>query len=580
MKRLALLAALLASLVATGSAAALQLPCGLPASQPLWVDFADTAVSFRYELFGRPGIVAASSGVTGPAELRARGAQTVFWWMKLQRFVGTPSRPADPAAVPAGVEDLYARAVASSVCDQPVIALNELWGAHLRTPWTYENYLYRQNVLNLLKGLSAKGAVPFLLVSGPHSGNRAAFVDGDARAWWLEASRYAHIVRQMHFNAPHIRKMGPVVGARTRRIAMRAAVQRFTSIGIPAERVSLVLGFQSGPGKGGREGLRPTHAWLEIVKQDTLAARQVASELGVGSIWSWGWGTFDAAGADPDKPRAACVYLWARDPALCDGPAAAGPRFDASLTVGQIQLPAGLHCRTALGPIITAALEELAAAFGDRRAALTALLSRLVHREEVADPSRADVVSAERAVVARRFGGDFTAYGAALAELGLSPAAARELIEDQQRRQEFDATVQIRYLVSSPQALVIRRQRQALRTAICLADELPRPGVADVARSVPLLELRDGSISIGAERRRVERGARLTLSGRADSDRAVELVTIYARRSTTGSYARLGTVRAAPGGAWRFQVRPSASTSYRAVSKSAISARILVRVTK
>ena len=106
--------------------------------------------------------------------------------------------------------------------------------------------------------------------------------------WWLELSRYAHIVRQMHFNAPHIYAMGPIVGARTRRIAMRAAVQRFTAIGIPAERVSLVLGFQSGPGKGGREGLRPTAAWLDIVKQDTLAARQVAGELGIGTVWSWG----------------------------------------------------------------------------------------------------------------------------------------------------------------------------------------------------------------------------------------------------------------------------------------------------
>lgn len=578
MKRIVLAALLLAVLAGAGKASALQLPCGLPADQPLWVDFADTSVSFRYELFGRPGIVAASSGIDGPAELRARGAHTVFWWMKLQRYVGTPSQPADPASVPAGVDDLYRRAVASSGCDRPVIALNELWGGHLRTPWTYENYLYRQNVLNLVKGLAGRGAVPFLLVSGPHSGNRAAFVDGDARTWWLEVSRHAHIVRQMHFNAPYIYGKGPIVGARTRRIAMRAAVQRFTAIGIPAERVSLVLGFQSGPGKGGREGLRPTHAWLEIVKQDTLAARQVASELGIGSIWSWGWGTFDEAGADPDKPKAACVYLWVRDPALCDGPASAGPHFNASLTLGQIQLPAGIHCTTALGPMPAAAVEELAAAFGDRKAALTALLGRLVHRAEVGDPPRADVAQAERAVVARGFGGDSGAYEAALAKLGLTAGGARDLIAAQLRRQEFDAAVQIRYLVGSPQALTLRRQRQALRTAICLADELPRPGGADATRSLPLLEIRDGTVSITAERRRVERGARVTLSGSVDSDRASELVTVYARRSGTSSYARLGTVRVAPGSTWRFPVRPSTPTYYRAVSKSAISAPILLRV--
>jgi hypothetical protein len=580
MKRIALVAALALSLAGAGGASAAHFPCALPDSHPLWVEFADTSVGFRFELFGRPGLVLASSGVTGPAELRARGAQTVFWWMKLQRYVGTPSRPADPATVQAGAEDLYARAVLSSGCDEPVIALNELWGAHQRTPWLYENYLYRQNVLSLLRALSAKGAVPFLLVVGPHSGNRAPFVDGDARVWWLEAAKHAHIVRQMHFNAPYIRDMGPIVGARTRRIAMRAAVKRFTDIGIPADRIALVLGFQSGPGKGGREGLRPTHAWLEIVKQDALAARQVAGELGVGSIWSWGWGTFDEAGADPDKPKAACVYLWARDPALCDGPAVAGPRFNASLTLGQIQLAPGRQCTTNLGPIESAEFEQLAQAFGNRQAALTALLNRLVYLDENVDPSPADLAHAERAVITRGFGGDSAAYESALVQLGLSAASARRLIADQLRRQAFEAIVRIRYLADSPRAFAELRQRRALRSTICLADELPGSGVADIPSRVPVLAIREGSISISAHRYRVKRGARVTLSGSVDSERASELVTIYARPVGSRSYTRLGTLRAPTGGGWRFQVRPVVRTAYRAVSKSAASNAILVDVTR
>jgi hypothetical protein len=578
MKRIVLLAALLVSLAGARSASALHLPCGLPETQPLWVDFADTSVSFRYELFGRPGLVLASSGVIGPAELRARGAQTVFWWMKLQRFVGTPARPADPATIQASADDLYARAVASSGCEKPVIALNELWGAHQRTPWLYENYLYRQNVLNLVKALAAKGAVPFLLVSGPHSGNRAAWVDGEARPWWLELSSYAHIVRQMHFNAPYIYAMGPIVGARTRRIAMRAAVQRFTAIGIPAERVSLVLGFQSGLGKGGREGLRPTHAWLEIVKQDTLAARQVAGELGIGSVWSWGWGTFDAAGADPDKPKAACVYLWTRDPALCDGPAEAGPRFNASRTLGQIRLAPGVQCRTRFGAIETAPFEELAETFGNRQAALTALLNRLIYLDEGVDPPPSDVAYAEQSVVARNFGGDMASYETALMQAGLTRAAARELIADELRRQQFEAIVQIRYLARSGRGFLEDRQRVALRTAICLGDELPGPGIAEITDRLPILAIRSPSISIAADRYRAKRGARVTLSGAVDSDRAFELVSIYARRPGASSYTRLGTVRVSPGSAWSFQVRPQASTYYRAVSKSAASAVIALRV--
>ena len=578
MKRIALVAALLLCLAGTARASAADLPCGLPESRPLWVDFADGSVSFRLQLFGRPGLVLASSGLAGPAQLRALGAQTVFWWMKLQRYVGTPARPADPATIPAGAEDLYARAVASSGCEHPVIALNELWGGHQPTPWLYENLLYRQNVLGLLKALAGKGAVPFLLVAGPHSGNRAPFVDGDARAWWLEVSQYAHIVRQMHFNAPHIYDMGPIVGARTRRIAMRAAVTRFTNIGIPADRLALVLGFQSGPGKGGREGLQPSQAWLEIVKQDTLAARQVASELGVRSIWSWGWGTFDVAGADVDKPRAACVYLWTRDPTLCDGPQVAGPGFNASLTLGQIRLPPGRQCTTEVGPIETTSVEELETAFGNRQEALTALLNRLIYLNGDADPSSADLAYAEQAVVGRGFGGDSTAYEAALAELDLSVTSARQLIADQLRRQQFEAAVQIRHLVSWPQGFTERRQREVLRTTICLADELPGPGVTNVAVRVPMLAVRDASISIAADRKRVKRGSRVTLSGQVSSERASEVVTIFARGAYSSSYTRLGSVRVGSDAPWSFQVRPTAQTTYRAVSKSAASGPIVVRV--
>ncbi|HUZ82996.1 MAG TPA: hypothetical protein VMU73_12210, partial [Gaiellaceae bacterium] len=37
------------------------LPCGLPQTQPLWVDYADGMVPFWSTIFARPGIVAAAS---------------------------------------------------------------------------------------------------------------------------------------------------------------------------------------------------------------------------------------------------------------------------------------------------------------------------------------------------------------------------------------------------------------------------------------------------------------------------------------------------------------------------------------
>ena len=95
-------------------------------------------------------------------------------------------------------------------------------------------------------------------------------------------------------------------------------------IGIPAGRVALELQFQSAPGQGGAPGCSRRSAWLEFVKLEALAAKQVAAETKIEGVWSWGWPSFSVAGNDPDKPAAACVYLWARDPKLCDGPQLAG----------------------------------------------------------------------------------------------------------------------------------------------------------------------------------------------------------------------------------------------------------------
>ena len=87
----------------------------------------------------------------------------------------------------------------------------------------------------------------------------------------------------------------------------------------------LFLGFQSGKGAGGREGLA-AKPWFRTVKWQALAARYVARELDVHSIWSWGWADWRRSGPiDVDKRRAACVYLWTRNPKLCNGPAAVEP---------------------------------------------------------------------------------------------------------------------------------------------------------------------------------------------------------------------------------------------------------------
>ena len=256
--------------------------CGLPDTRPLWLDYAEGSVGFRKEVFGRPGVIAATSGIQVASELRRAGAQTVYWWNKLGQLVGTTAAPADPATIPAQANRLVDRAIASSGCSTPRIVLNELNGPGTTTPWTATNAQYRANVLALLQGIAARGARAYLLLPA------APYTGGEALEWWRKAAEVADLVPEVYFNAPRIMRMGPILGSRAMRQAFREAVANLTSIGVDPARIGLVLGFQSGPGKGGREGLQPTSAWLRFVKLQTLAAKQVAGELGLGTLISWG----------------------------------------------------------------------------------------------------------------------------------------------------------------------------------------------------------------------------------------------------------------------------------------------------
>ena len=298
--------------------------CGVPEKGTIWVDFADGSVPF-WQTFARPGVIAAAANFIYPPQLRALGAKTVYFDLNFRLRVGTPLEPFDPNVVINRANRLYSTAALSSGCTQPVIAENEMNGANLVTPWTANNAQYRRNVLIYVQTLSALGARPVLLVpSVPYMGDEA----GD---WWRQLSQYAEVVRESYFAAPGIAKQGPIEGSRTLRNLFRKRVAEFTSAGLPASKLGLMLGFQTTRGSGGREGA-PRNSWLEVTKLQALAAKQVASEVGLRSVWSWGWAAWSVGERDPDKPLAACVYLWARDPSLCNAPAAAGKGFNASLT--------------------------------------------------------------------------------------------------------------------------------------------------------------------------------------------------------------------------------------------------------
>jgi hypothetical protein len=428
-------AAVVAVLAWPGASSA-ALSCGLPEAQPTWIDFADGSVSFWRERFARPGVVVATGSPQLAAEARTAGAATVHWDMYLRKRVGTPSEPADPGLMEKRADSLFDYAVSVSGCQTPLIALNELWGASLPTPLTPTAERYRANVLRFVTRLHERGGRPALLVSSE------PFTGGDAAAWWRSVAAVSDLVLENYSNANLIWKEGPVDGSRRLRVRHRQSVSKLLAIGIPPARIGIMIGFQTGAGTGGREGLQPRSRWFNVAKWHTLAVKQVAKELRLAHVWSWGWAQRDERSNDPDKTYAACVWLWARDASLCDAPTVVGSELDADTKTGQLGLPSGTRCMYGSTPLTASSVAALAKVTGDRELALTALVARAIERERT-QVSASDALALERRVVRARFGGNVAAYRSTLAEAGASLAVARGIMGDELRWNEIVARLSL-----------------------------------------------------------------------------------------------------------------------------------------
>jgi hypothetical protein len=213
-------------------------------------------------------------------------------------------------------------------------------------------------------------------------------------------------------------------------------------MGIPSTKLGIMLGFQVAPGTGGREGLEPESAWYREVKWQALAAKQIAREISLGSIWSWGWGTWSDASTDPDKEHAACVYLWTRSPSLCDALSVAGPDFNSSLTEGQITLPSGTTCVAGKQALKNTQVAALAHVTRSADAALSMLYARSIESGQAKEPP-AQALAVERAIIATRFKGRGASYRKALAAAGASQAIARAIIADELRERTIAATLPV-----------------------------------------------------------------------------------------------------------------------------------------
>jgi hypothetical protein len=452
--------------------------CGLPSAGTVWVDYAEGPVRpDTRAVLARPGVVVATSGTPLPKYFRAHGAATTYFVLHLPTIVGQPAKPADPATIPGAADALYAKAVASSACPTPWIGLNELFGSGLATPWSATNAQYRANVLALMQGLAAHGARPLLFVSGNPT------VAGDAAAWWQQVAQTGGLVYEAYYDARKAASLGSLLASRRMRLGIRSTIALFQSVGITPDRLGLALGFHSGGGQGagGRQGLQPREAWLRVVKWEALAAKQVAADTRLGSVWSWGWATFGPASADPDKPAAACVYLWARDRSLCDGPASAGPGFKPSLVEGQIVLPDRILCGLSGGRRIPEAdVARLSALTHDRHAAIDSLFTRIVLRS-AATVTNGQVLAVENQAIARSFGGNRAAYLSAIAQAGATLGMARNVVRDELRRRALAAKLAAAGSTLPLLQSIADRTAQAVNFTICRKDDLP--GSGDFPRS-------------------------------------------------------------------------------------------------
>ena len=406
--------------------------CGLPSTQPIWFEFGQT---YLEPIFGQPGIALGASTGDWPAHMRSLGAATVYFDLNLKNRVGTSTKPTDPATMPDRAQRLYTFASAQTGCATPVVVFNELAGPGLVTPWSDTNAQYRANVLALVQDIAKLGARPVMLIPA------AAYTGGDALAWWQQLSAVAEIVREIYVPATATWKAGPILGNRNLRIAYRNAVSNLTDIGIPPNRVGIMVSFATTKGFGGRNGLEPVSAWYQVAKWQELAAQQVAAETGIASVWSWGWGRWSVGEQDPDKGHAACVWLWTRSHSLCDAPKQLGSGFDTSMTEGQLSaLSAGAQCLIGRRSISNPAISQLQAVTGDRDTAYSALFERFVESDRVPVPTK-KVLTAEKAVIAQSFGGSRAAYVAALRQAHANVSIARGVLGDELRAAAVESTL-------------------------------------------------------------------------------------------------------------------------------------------
>ena len=362
-----------------------------------------------------------------PPRLREMGAKTVYWEMNLRQRVGTPTAPLRPELVDDWADRIFYRAVASTNCARPWMALNEMWGANLPTPWSQTNAQYRANVLSFVRRLSALGARPYLLLS------TRPFTDGEAADWWRETALYTTFVRETYVPAPAFHRQGPVLASRNLRRVFRSGITELTEIGVPIQKTGLILGFHTNPrhrrprrAQAGECVVQP-HQAPGPRRQAGLARTALPDDLVVG---------LGRVGPERSRPRQAGRRLrLALDaqPHALQRPGRGRPRVRQIADRRPAPVPAGRPVQDTVGNVSSRAVAAAAHVTEDREVALSSLFAHVVLTAQMPVTSK-ELRAAQRTVIASRFGGSTAAYRRALKKVGATRELARSIISDQIRQ--------------------------------------------------------------------------------------------------------------------------------------------------
>ena len=382
-----------------------------------------------------PGVVVASTGVALPAQYRGLGARTTYFILKLPSLVGDPGKPGRPGDDRCGRPTrTYDRAVASTLCDRPWIALNELAGpAERRCPGRTPSAPTARTSSALMRRLTERGATPVLFVHG------SPVYTGEAKAWWKEVGATGHVVYESYYKAPGIMQRGRIIGPRRLRLGMRSVMTSFANAGVPRNHLGVMLGFQVAPGKSGREGLQPSSDWFRYVKWNALAARQVALDEGTRLDLVVGLGQPQRRGQGSRQARGRLrVPVGARPVALRRQDGRRRPASSASLVEGPDR-DGGQQSTASRSSesLPKATVLEHSAYLGNLDAAVSATFVRQVLRKRLPIP--------QSEIDARRSGRDRTSPSAghatrispSCARTGRRQGVARGILEDALRRERI-----------------------------------------------------------------------------------------------------------------------------------------------